>query len=120
GADAHPSRGDAVPRHPALLGRTMAPIPILQPRSEGEVHEAVRWALADRTPLELVGGSTKRAIGRPVAAGATLDLSRLSGITLYEPDELVLACGAGTTLAEVTAKLDDRRQHLAFEPPDLG
>src|SRR5207249_6979768 len=46
----------------------------------------------------------------------TLDLSALSGITLYEPEELVLSAKAGTPLAEIEAVLGAKGQQLAFEP----
>ena len=50
----------------------------------------------------------------------TLDLSGLSGVTLYEPEELVLSARAGTPLAEIEALLDKNNQQLAFEPMDYG
>jgi glycolate oxidase FAD binding subunit len=50
----------------------------------------------------------------------TLDLSGLSGVTLYEPEELVLSAKAGTPLAEIETLLDANNQQLAFEPMDYG
>ena len=50
----------------------------------------------------------------------TLDLSGLTGVTLFEPEELVLSAKAGTPLAEITALLDKHNQELQFEPCDLG
>jgi glycolate oxidase FAD binding subunit len=92
----------------------------LTPKTGEQVREAVAWAAASHTPLEIVGRASKRAVGRPVAAGHRLDLSRLSGIRLYEPEELVMTALAGTPLREIDAALAQRRQQLAFEPPDLG
>ena len=85
-----------------------------------QVEEVVRWAAAEETPLEIVGHGSKRGIGRPVQAAHTLDLSKLSGVTLYEPEELVLSAKAGTPLAEIEALLASRNQQLAFEPMDYG
>jgi len=93
---------------------------VVTPRDAGEVRDAVAWSLANATPVEVLGHGSKRAIGRPVQAGLTLDLSRLAGITLYEPEELVLAAAAGTPLAAIEAELAAHGQELAFEPMDYG
>jgi glycolate oxidase FAD binding subunit len=69
-------------------------------------------------PLEPVGGGSKRAVGRPVAADV-LDLGALAGIVAYEPAELVLTARAATPLAVIEAELAASAQRLAFEPPDF-
>jgi glycolate oxidase FAD binding subunit len=93
---------------------------IFTPTSAGEVLSTVQWALAEEQPLEIVGHGSKRGIGHPVQAAHTLDLSGLSGITLYEPEELVLSAKAGTPLAEIEKLLAAHNQQLAFEPMDYG
>ena len=90
----------------------------LKPENAGQVRDAIAWAVAQETPLEVLGGGSKRAIGRPGNAGHTLDLSALRGITLYEAEELVLSAGPGTPIAEIDAVLGEFNQALAFEPPD--
>jgi glycolate dehydrogenase FAD-binding subunit len=92
----------------------------LKPETPAQVLEAVAWALAEEAPLEVIGRGSKRALGRPVQAANNLELSALSGITLYEPEELVLSARAGTPLAEIEAALAEKNQMLAFEPADLG
>jgi glycolate oxidase FAD binding subunit len=92
----------------------------LKPTTIEQIVDAVRGALADEQPLEIVGRGTKRGLGRPIQAGATLDLSGLSGILSYEPAELILTCLAGTPLAEIESALTAKSQQLAFEPGDLG
>src|SRR5215470_2712757 len=92
----------------------------LKPRDSKDVEDAVQWALANGKALEVVGGGSKRALGRPAQTDVTLDLSALSGVTLYEPEELVLTAKAGTPLAEIEALVAARGQMLAFEPPDYG
>ena len=92
----------------------------LKPRDGKEVEDAVRWALGNDKALELAGQGTKRAIGRPSQTDLTLDLSALTGVTLYEPAELVLSARAGTPLAEIETLLDKNNQELAFEPIDYG
>jgi glycolate oxidase FAD binding subunit len=81
--------------------------------------EAVRAASADRRPLEIVGGGTKRFYGRAVR-GEPLDLAGHAGIVDYEPSELVITARAGTRLAEIEASLAEHGQVLAFEPLDFG
>jgi glycolate oxidase FAD binding subunit len=92
----------------------------LRPREPKQVEEAVAWALAQGKTLELIGHGTKRTIGRAAQWDATLDLAGLAGVTLYEPEELVLSAKAGTTLTEIKALVADQRQQLAFEPMDYG
>ena len=91
-----------------------------RPESDSQVAELLSWALAEEVPLEVRGRGSKRALGRPMQVERTLDLSGLSGITLYEPEELILKARAGTLLAEIEAALAEKKQQLAFEPPDLG
>jgi glycolate oxidase FAD binding subunit len=92
----------------------------LKPRDARDVEQAVRFALGNGMPLEVVGRGSKRAIGRPGQTDLTLDLSDLSGVTLYEPDELILSAKAGTPIAEIETLLASRNQELAFEPADYG
>jgi glycolate oxidase FAD binding subunit len=92
----------------------------LKPRDAIEVEFIIRAALAEEKTLEVVGRGTKRTIGRAAQWDATLDLSALSGVTLYEPEELVLSAKAGTPLAEIEAVAAASNQELAFEPMDYG
>src|ERR1700691_1240618 len=93
---------------------------ILKPRDAKEAEATIGWALAEGKTLEVIGRGTKRAIGRAAQWDATLDLSGLSGVTLYEPEELLLSAKAGTPLAEIEALVAASRQELAFEPMDYG
>lgn len=90
------------------------------PSTPAEVLSAVRWALAEESPLEIVGHGSKRGVGRPLQTEHTLDLSKLSGVTLYEPEELVLSARAGTPLAEIEKLVAEHSQELAFEPMDYA
>src|SRR6516164_10102126 len=92
----------------------------IKPRDRNDIEAAVQWALGGGKSLEIVGHGSKRALGRPSQHDATLDVSALSGVTLYEPQELVLSAKAGTPLAEVDAVLAAQGQALAFEPMDYG
>ena len=89
-------------------------------RDVKDVEATIQWALGNHKSLEIVGHGTKRTIGRPAQVDATLDLAGLAGVTLYEPEELVLSARAGTPLAEIEALVDAAGQQLAFEPMDFG
>ncbi|AWB23429.1 FAD-binding protein [Methylobacterium currus] len=91
---------------------------IYQPRSEAEAATLIGGAAARRERLRLVGGGTRAGIGRPAQDEATLSAAGLTGITLHEPAELVIAARAGTPLAEVEARLAEGGQMLPFEPMD--
>ncbi|PWC98174.1 FAD-binding protein [Azospirillum sp. TSO5] len=95
-------------------------ITTLKPETAAQVTDAVRWALSAGEPLEILGSGSRRGLGRPVQAGHALDLSGLSGVIAYEPEELVLTALAGTPMDTIRAMLSDRGQHLAFEPPEGG
>jgi glycolate oxidase FAD binding subunit len=90
------------------------------PTTPAETLAAIQWAVAENAPLEILGQGSKRGIGRPVHAEHGLDLSKLTGVTLYEPEELVLTARAGTSLSELHALLAEHHQEFAFEPIDYA
>ncbi len=97
-----------------------AALETLRPANAADVADAVRSAGASGRRIAVRGGGSKAAIGRPVDADLTLDMSGLSGIVDYAPAELVLTARAGTRLSEIEAVLAQAGQRLAFEPPDYG
>jgi glycolate oxidase FAD binding subunit len=78
--------------------------------------ERVQQARAARGTLCIRGGDTKAFYGE-APRGEPLDMGGLSGISSYEPTELVVTVRAGTNLAELEAALAEKGQCLAFEPP---
>lgn len=86
--------------------------------SEQDIADAVAEARAQKKPLEIVGGGTKKTMGRPVQAAMEMSMRGLSGITLYEPAEMVIGAQAGTPLAVVEKTLAEKGQRLPFEPLD--
>ena len=83
------------------------------------LKEQVRAAMADRRPLRILGGDTKKRL-RGAACGEPLDMTTYRGIVDYTPAELVVVVRAGTPLAELESTLATRAQRLAFEPPRTG
>ncbi len=94
-------------------------MPVHRPSDAQEAAQVVAWAAAEGEPLDIQGGGSKRALGRPADAAHRLDLSALSGIIDYDPAELVLTAQAATPMAEIEEQLSKHRQMLAWEPPDV-
>src|SRR5471032_1362857 len=92
----------------------------IKPRDASELQKAVEWALNERATLDVRGTGSKISLGRPMRCDQVLDVSGLSGVVDYAPEELVITVRAGTLLRDVEALLAQRNQMLAFEPPDLG
>jgi len=82
----------------------------------GELTEAIRAATS---PLQLLGGGTKRFYGRQID-GHALHVAGHCGIVSYEPTELVISARAGTPLAHIESTLARSNQMLGFEPPRFG
>jgi glycolate oxidase FAD binding subunit len=93
---------------------------VLRPTTSREVEHIIRDAATAGRTLELKGRGSRRPLGRACACDAILDLGAFSGITTFEPEELVLTCGPATPIAEIETILAARNQHMAFEPPELG
>ncbi len=79
----------------------------------------IKSARAEQRSLCIRGGGTKDFYGQ-APLGDKLDTRNLTGISSYEPSELVVTARAGTPLREVEAALAGKRQYLAFEPPHFG
>ncbi|HEY1386778.1 MAG TPA: glycolate oxidase subunit GlcE [Dongiaceae bacterium] len=88
----------------------------IQPDHTSEIVDAVRASAEARRPLAVEGSGSKSGLGRPVDADQVLSLRSLSGIRVYQPDELVLTAWSGTPMREIAAALAEKRQCLAFEP----
>lgn len=86
------------------------------PRNEDDIVQLVKASADRQEPLSISGGNTRLGLGRPVSSINEVSLKGLSGITLYEPEELVISARVGTPLTEITEQLDLHGQELAFEP----
>jgi glycolate oxidase FAD binding subunit len=62
--------------------------------------DQVAGARLSQAPLDICGGGTKRFYGE-APVGTPLDVRPLSGITSYEPTELVVTARAGTPLRDL-------------------
>jgi glycolate oxidase FAD binding subunit len=88
----------------------------LKVRDAKDVETAVRAAIANEQPLEIIGHGSKRRIGQVMTTNAVLDLSALNAVKSYEPNELIITVEAGAPLADVMSLIDSKNQQFAFEP----
>jgi glycolate oxidase FAD binding subunit len=84
--------------------------------SQADLVERIRSAAKTGAQLRIRGGGTKDFYGQSLQ-GEILDTTGLTGISSYEPSELVVTVKAGTPLAELEAALAEKNQCLPFDPP---
>jgi glycolate oxidase FAD binding subunit len=90
----------------------------LFPATEEEAAAQIAAARAGHRTLSIKGGGTRQQLGRPGEADAILSSQALSGITLYEPAEMVISARAGTLVRDLETALAGNGQWLPFEPMD--
>lgn len=93
---------------------------ILKPADELEAAQLITKARSEGTRLEIRGNGTKRDIGNAVSADKIISASAMSGITQYDPAELVMVAKAGTLLSEIDKALAKNKQMHVFEPANYG
>lgn len=86
------------------------------PSSETELADLIRQAADQKLPVEICGNRTKRDIGGSMQVATRISTTQISGVTLYEPTEMVLSAKSGTPVSEIETLLDQNGQELAFEP----
>lgn len=88
------------------------------PETEADVAAIVAKAARDAAPLAVRGAGSRAGLGRAIQTEITVSTAALSGITLYEPAEMIFSARAGTPVAEIEAALAAKNQMLTFEPMD--
>ena len=89
---------------------------ILKPENENDLQEIIRYCYKKDLPIEIVGTGTKNEIGKKLQCAKILDMSNISGIVEYKPEELYITVKAGTPIKVIQDELKKNNQHLAFEP----
>jgi len=87
------------------------------PRTAAEAASVVRDAIDAQQGLRLAGSGTWLEAGHPVRARRTMSMRLMAGITSYNPADLTLTCGAGTTLAELKEATRAHGQWCPLAPP---
>ncbi len=81
-----------------------------------QLADTIRQAFVDRRQISITGTGSKRHL-LPEPHGEMLSTLEHTGITSYEPAELVVTARAGTTLRELNLELNQGNQMLAAQPP---
>lgn len=82
-----------------------------------QIAAQVRDAAGRGQAVYIQGGGSKRALLGRECPAPVLDVSGHSGVTDYQPSELVLTARAGTPLTALQAVLEEHGQELPFDPP---
>ena len=93
---------------------------IYKPVDEIETSNFIKEIYKKNLPTEIVGTNTKNFIGNKLQCAKVLDLSRLSGIVEYFPEELYIKVKACTPISLIEESLEKNNQQLVFEPIDFG
>ena len=85
----------------------------LQPTRVDELQDMIR----DTAAVRIRAGGTKSHV---LPDERVVDVTRLTGILEYSPEECVFTALAGTPLREITSVLSAHGQYLPFDPPFAG
>ncbi len=91
----------------------------VKPESVQQLQDLVQWAAGEGEVLNIKAqGSKAQLDNRPVSArgDVCVEMTALSGLTHYDPDEMVLTARAGTPLCEILDAVQAADQQLGFEP----
>jgi len=80
------------------------------------VQEQVAAAIESGARLLPRGGGTKPVLSTAAAGVSNLDLSALSGVLEYQPEEYTFTALAGTRVKDIAALLAEKGQYLPFDP----
>ena len=93
---------------------------IYKPNNEEDLQEIIKYCSKKNLPIEIIGRGTKSLIGKKLQCAKTLDMSNISGIIDYKPEELYITVKAGTPIKTIQDELKKNNQHLAFEPVNFS
>jgi glycolate oxidase FAD binding subunit len=80
-----------------------------------EAIDALREAVRAADAVAAVGGRTHWEVGGPPPTGA-VEVQAPAGVVAYDPAELTVTVGAGTTVAELQDTLGEAGQECVLEP----
>ena len=94
-------------------------VPAVAPATAKELAGLLAGASERGITIDVWGGGTRHGYGSPQIPDLVVSTSALAGVIEYEPDDLTLLVGAGTSLSAIEDVLAERRQTagLAESPP---
>ncbi len=99
----------------------VTPQAVVRPATADAAAEVIRHANANGLAVIPVGGERPGGPGNvPSRFDIALDMTGLSGVAEYEPEDLTITCGAGITLAELRKATAAAGQMVAFDPKLAG
>ncbi len=93
---------------------------VYKPSDEKEASNFIKEIYSKNLPIEIIGTNSKNFIGNKLQCAKVLDLSSLSGIVEYLPEELYIKVKACTPISLIEEALEKNNQQLAFEPINFG
>ena len=93
---------------------------VYKPSNEREASNIIKEIYSKNLSIEIIGTNSKNFIGNKSQCTKVLDLSSLSGIVEYLPEELYIKVKACTPISLIEETLEKNNQQLAFEPIDFG
>ena len=115
-AAALPESALADPAQPRALIDGRTPDAAARPRSDAEVQTILALAHEHELAVAPIGGATMTALGMPPERyDLALDLSAMTGVVAYEPDDFTITVEAGMPLAALQRQL---AEHGQFVPLD--
>jgi glycolate oxidase FAD binding subunit len=80
-------------------------VEVVIPTSVDELVEVLAEATATRRQVAVWGGGTHRAMGHDFVPDLVVSTAGLSGVDVWEPDDLTVVVGAGTPVAQLESQL---------------
>lgn len=80
-------------------------------------QEQIKQAVHEKQLLQIVGNQSKVSL---IDNHRPLEITDYTGITNYDPAELVVTVKTGTKIADLQQELAQHNQMLAFDTPDYG
>ena len=93
---------------------------IYKPADEIETSNFIKEIYKRNLPTEIVGTNTKDVMGNKLQWAKGVDLTRVSGVGEYLPEELYIKVKSCTPISLIEESLEKNNQQLAFEPIDFG